>query len=197
MPRVSPMCAAAIATVVIALSLSDAKAQRRNHYGGRLNTQRLVQRIEELERRVTILERLDGPQHPDPLTVSEEGLISVEDAEQLVAVTSERQVFSERLFRKGYVSEAEMETDRYDASRAIKLLELAEATRDGNSTAEIMNEMDVLEAQHNLEIAKRQLRLAEELTARGLLGTGLPAHRRAVEDAQRELDATQTSAAQE
>ena len=186
--KISTVGVMLVAAVLVVLSWSDAEAQRRSSYDSRLNTQRLVRRIEELERRVTALERIRQGQRREEVVISNVAPMSVEVAQQHLAAAKERQAFSEKLFAKGYVSEAEMEADKFDAARAFKALQFAEAARDGQPTGQITRELEILEAENNLAMAKRQLRLAEGLTAKGVAGTNLSAHRRAVEDAQRQLD---------
>lgn len=186
--RIPSTCAILVATALVVLSWSDAAAQRRSSYGGRINTQRLVRRIEELERRVTALERIRHGQKREEIVLSADVPITVESAQQQLSAARQRQAFSEKLFGKGYVSEAEMEADRFEAARARKVLQFAEAARDGQPTETITRELRILEAENDLAVARRRLRLAEALTAKGLAGSNLPAHRKAVEDAQRQLD---------
>ena len=64
--RVPSICALLVTSVFVVLTWTSAVAQRRDFYGGRLNAQQLVRRIEQLERRVTLLERAraDGPPTP-------------------------------------------------------------------------------------------------------------------------------------
>ena len=188
--RLSSCCALMVATFFLVMPWSGAEAQRRSYYGGRLNTQRLVRRIEELERRVTALERLRGVPVAKAVNLSASP-VSVEEAEQLVATTADRHAFSERMYKKGYISEAEMEADKYEATRAELLLQLAKATRDQQPTEQLTQRFEILEAEFNLNVATRQLQLAESLTAKGLLGTDLPAYRQAVEEAKQELEAMQ------
>ncbi len=168
--RIPLTCVMLVSLCLVVASLSDAEAQRRV-YGGRLNIQQLVRRIEQLERRVAVLER-GQPRQNQPAV-----LMSVEEAERHVAAADERHAFSEKLYSKGYISETEFEADKFELARALQVLQLSEATRDGKPTEEIAGKIETLEAEHNLAVAKRRLLFA-----------GTDAHRRAVDEAQVRLD---------
>jgi hypothetical protein len=181
--RVPLICTMLLSVCVVLTRLPDAAAQRRQYYGGRLNTQQLVRRIDELERRVAALEG-NRPAKPR-VTIS----MSVERAEQYVAETQARFEFSEKMLAKGYVSQAEYDADRHAFRRAEKVLQLATATRDEQPTDDIVAKIEVLDAEYDLNVAKLQLNLVEKYAAGGFAGrAGLEGHRKAVEEAQLRLD---------
>ena len=177
------ICGLLVITSFVVILWSDAEAQRRAYYGGRLNTQQLIRRIEQLERRVTVLERAQ-PAGQQP----EEILMSLEKAEQHLAAARTRRTFSQKLHSKGYISAAEMEADKFEVARAEKMLEFARSAQDGQPTEEITSEIEILEAEHSLAFARRQLRNVEGHAAKGLVGNDLAAYRQAVEEAQQRLD---------
>jgi len=179
--RISLIAVTLVATGFVITLLSDVQAQRRV-YSGRLNIQQLVRRIEQLERRVATIERARSDRNPTKV------VMSAEKAKEHVAAAKQRQAFSEKLYSKGYISEAELEADRFEFTRALKVLQFAEAARDGKPTEDITTKIAILQAEHNLAVAKRQLQFAKSMTIKGFSVTDLGAHRRVVDEAQKRLE---------
>lgn len=174
--------------IVLAVALPNATAQRRIYGGYRgTHTQQALRRIEALEQRVAALERLVGRQMPavDP----EATVPTVEGAQRRLEAAREHLAYSQDVFRKGYISEAELETDRYLCERAEIVLEMARAAREGASLNKLESALQARDAKHDLRAAQRQLQLARRLRAQGLVGaTSIEAHREAVAEAQRRVD---------
>jgi len=190
MKRVGLVAATLFAIGLLIPSLRDAGAQRRFYDAPRgMYTQQLVRRIAVLERRVDRLERL----LPDDARAPES--VDVETAEQQVANAKQRLAYSADLFRKGYVSKAQLEAERFEFDRAEKVLQFANARRDGDSTKEIADGIAILDAEHDLAVAQRQLKVSERMTASGLTQPpGRESYQRAVDAAQNRLDAVRAQA---
>ena len=81
-----------------------------------------------------------------------------------------------------------MEADRFEFTRALKVLQFAEAARDDKPTEDITTKIAILQAEHNLAVAKRQLQFAKSMTIKEFSVTDLGAHRRVVDEAQKRLE---------
>ncbi len=191
MNRFSRIGVTLIAIVVVVTCLPNVIAQRR-FYSGQRNPLGTMRRIESLERRVSELERMVGRLAPAnaPATTS----VTVETAQQRVDAAQQRLNFTQRLYDKGYVSQAEWQENQYELSRARKVLQIARARRDGKSVAEIETEIEILDAERFLTVAKRELQLAEQFATKGLTGSNIEAHQQAVEEAKRRLDEARANA---
>ena len=151
-----------------------------------------MRRIESLERRVSELERMVGRMAPAnaPATTS----VTIETAQQRVEAAQQRLNFTQRLYDKGYISRAEWEENQYELSRARKVLQIANAWRDGESVATLESEVEILDAERFLAVAKRELLLAKQFVTKGFTGSSIEAHQRAVEEAQMQLDEARANA---
>ena len=165
-------------------SIRDAGAQRRYYDAPRgLYSQQLLRRVAVLERRVDRLERL----LPD--TAPGLASITVESAQRQVANAADRLTYSKELFRKGYISQVQLEAEQFEYSRAQKVFQFAKAVRDEAETQAIEAEIAILDAEHDLNVAQRQLKVAERMTASGLMQASvIDGHRRTVEAAQQRLN---------
>ncbi len=151
-----------------------------------------MRRIESLERRVSELERMVGRLAPAnaPVTTS----VTVETAQQRVDAAQQRLNFTQRLYDKGYISQAEWQENQYELSHARKVLQIARARRDGKSVAAIETEIEILDAERFLTVAKRELQLTEQFATKGFTGSSIEAHQRAVEEAKKRLDEARANA---
>lgn len=176
--------------------LQQAGAQRRFYSQRAAGSQSLDRRIKALEQRVLALETQLGRR--PPAEVPEGSPVSVEDANRMAEAARQRLEYSEVLHRKGYISEAELETNRFASARAEKLVQLAEAERDGQPTAELEKEISIHDAELNLAQARRQLRLAENIASQGFADrSSITTHQRAVEEAENHLRRLQEEPASE
>ena len=133
-------------------------------------------RLDQLERRVERLERLAGL---DP------GLTLAQAEARLAA--AERQLrHAERLHRKGYITTMELHADRLAALAARRQVELA---RDPPADPQALLELDVLQAEYQLALARELLERDRRLAAKGLVTEAqLRADELAVERARADLD---------
>jgi len=114
--------------------------------------------------------------------------VTIETAQQRVDAAQQRLSFSQRLYDKGYISQAEWEENQYELSRAGQVLQIARARRDGKSVAAIKNKIKILDAERFLTVAKRELQLTEQFATKGFTGSNIEAHRKAVKEAKKRLD---------
>lgn len=179
----------AIAVVCLVVGLvvggrQDAGAQRRYYDSPRgLYTQQLIRRIDDLQRRVERLERQLPP------NAREAKSVSVATAEQRVAAAKDRFEYATELFRKSYISKAQLEAERFEMKRAQKVLECSQASRDGLPIDDLAIEIAILDAEHDLAVAERQLSVTQRMVTQGFIDRAETApHRLAVEAAQRRLE---------
>ena len=114
----------------------------------------LDERIGKLEQRVTTLERLLLVQ--SGVTVAESRLAAAEETLQ----------YTERLHKKGFVTQLQLEAGKLAVARALKELQLAKAAQKEKKS---VLEIEVLKAEHNLSIATAHLRFSERLRQRGFV----------------------------
>ena len=177
MKKITLICVVVLAAGWIVRPARDADAQRRYSWGRRSQPADLIRRIANLELRVAGLEQALNRKAPPAVGVGH--VVSVEEAEQSAANAKERLRFSRDRFRKGFISEAEMAEHNFAAKRAETVLRLAQAVRDGQPQKPLENELEILEAEHFLGQAKRQLKYARGVTALGF-DAQLEAHREAL-----------------
>lgn len=118
----------------------------------------LTNQVDRLNNRVATLERL-------LLTRIIEA--SPEGADYLQAeldVAEDRLEHSTRLFEKGYISELQLQGERFSVERARLRLELAQMAADA---AEFSSSIQLFEAQAKLDLALQRLEQSERLSARG------------------------------
>jgi multidrug resistance efflux pump len=137
----------------------------------------IEKRLGELEQRVDRLERR--------LVVTPE----LTKAESRLAAAREKLEHTERLYKKGYVSELQVEADRLAVAKARQELQLAKADR---TRRHALLEIDVLQAEHKLAIATERLRFRERLRIKGYVtDSQVQTDKIAAERARRELERAQ------
>lgn len=173
-----------LCALVFLLHAREAGAQRRSSG----QNPELLWRLQQLERRVDMLERAAG-RNPEPTTIAATGL-SVEDAEERVKSAAANLEYCERVFSRGYISAHERDSARFAHARSSKLLELAKAIRANDGTAlRLQLELVELAAEQDLALAERQRQSIELLADKGLVsGTELQLHDRAVNFARQHLE---------
>ena len=192
MSKIFSPAAVLLSVALLVTLLQHAGAQRRygrssyrtprNLYG-----QQLVRRIDLLEQRVRILDRLANLATPDSFSAAPAHL-TVESAQQQLAEAEERLKTTEYQFRKGAASEAEVEARKFERQRARLLVKLGTAAQNDQPTKGIEAEIEIVGAEHYLATAKRSLDLTQRLAAKGLARpSNLDAHKQAVEEAQKLL----------
>ena len=141
--------------------------------------------MSELERMIGRLAPANAPVTPS---------VTVETARQRVDNAQQRLSFTQRLYDKGYISQAEWVENQYELSHARKVLQFALARRDGKSVTAIETEIEILDAEHFLTVAKRELQLTEQYATKGFTGSSVEAHQKAVEEAKKRLDEARANA---
>ncbi|MBN83777.1 MAG: hypothetical protein CMJ70_26945 [Planctomycetaceae bacterium] len=191
-------------TAALLLSRPQLTAQRRSfgrpsglyQRSNTMQSQALMTRLRQLERRVGDLERL--LQRPD--TKSTVSVPDVAEAQRQLTASHQHFEFARQSYRKGYISQAEFEASDFDFQRAKKRLEMAKAADRPAELKELQLDIDTLDAQEDLALAKRRLKYATHIAAQGYPDqAAVEAHRQLVVDAEtrlRELTGpTQTDAA--
>lgn len=117
---------------------------------------RLEQRINQLEQRVEQLERI----------LFSNSKLPVADAENRLAATQHILDASEKLFAKGFITEAQLQQDRFDVQQAVQELKLSKAE---HREYEIAGEMDLLNAKQWLSQANQQLKYTRELARKNFV----------------------------
>ena len=119
----------------------------------------LAAKVRQLEKRVARLERL-------LLVVRPSVRKTLSEAEQGLGVAKQQLEFSERMARKGYITQLELAGARYAVEKARKQLALAK----GEATAQRTEvEIQVLEAEHNVTAATEKLQISKRMVAKGYL----------------------------
>ena len=111
-------------------------------------------RIHELERRIEILEQV----------VFATSKLSVFDAERNLQAARNRLADSKKLFLKGFITDIQLEQDRFHVDRARREIELARAT---SGSRRVAMEIDLMQAKHNLKLSKYNLQHTRQLAGRG------------------------------
>lgn len=111
-------------------------------------------RVEKLEQRVDRLEEI----------LFNTVRLTVFDAERKLAEAEQRLENSQSLFIKGFITDQQLQQDRYRVERAKQELKLAKSERGGRK---ISMEIEVMEAKRNLEVASQRLEFTERLAKRG------------------------------
>ncbi|MGI9518857.1 MAG: hypothetical protein ACR2NP_17515 [Pirellulaceae bacterium] len=168
-----PVFSICILVVLTSVSASTCLAQES------AKEQDLAERVATLENRVAHLERL-------LFTTTQ---LSEYEARRRLAEAKIRKRESERLHLRGHLSIAQVEYDRFVVQRAERELDMALA-REGQFR--IAAEIDVLQAEYDVRLARQQLRFNEEKLGRGFVTADQVAHNeRQVTEAERLLAAAQ------
>ena len=122
--------------------------------------------------------------------------LSVAQAERRLADAQQVSSHSEKLFAKGFITEAQLQQDRFDLEQAQQELKLANTER---RQQKIAAEMDILNAKQNLTEAKQRLEYTQQLTGKGFASqrqlqraqTDVDLAERVLKNAQLKLEATE------
>ena len=151
-----------------------------------LGNQALMSRIARLERRVADLERLlDREVIPAPPLTPD-----LPDALRRLTAAKNRLAFSERSFRKGFISEAEFESSQFEFQRAQKRVAMARAADRPDELERLSHEIEILEAEEDLGLARRRLKYAKHIESQGFPDqAAVQIHQQLVEEAEARLKA--------
>ena len=119
----------------------------------------LSKRVGDLERRIATLERL-------LLARSLGSETDVTEIESRLAAAEEQLQRTERLFKKGFVTNLQLETAKSTVARVLKELQLAKAAQ---RDRQIVLEGEVLDATQKLMAATQRLKFSERLRAKGFV----------------------------
>ncbi len=114
------------------------------------NEEKLEQKFNLLEQRVERLEQI----------LLSAAKMTVAEAERRLVETQHTVEASEKLFAKGFITESQLQQDRFDVQQAIQELKLATAE---HREYELAGEMDLLNAKQWLTEAKQQLDYTRKL----------------------------------
>ena len=179
-------------TAALLLSRPQLTAQRRSfgrpsglyQRSNTMQSQALMTRLRQLERRVGNLERLLQRPGAEP-TVSVPG---VAEAQRQLTASHQHFEFARQSYRKGYISQAEFEASDFDFQRAKKRLAMAKAADQPAALKQFQLDIDTLDAQEDLALAKRRLKYATHIAAQGYPDqAAVEAHRQLVVDAETRL----------
>ena len=136
----------------------------------------LESRVAVLEARLERLERI----------LFATSVLSVFEAERNLAEAEARLLESERLFLRGFLTDAQVAQDRFNFDRAKQELRLVKNMSDGRR---ITAEIDLMAARNTFRQAKEQLQTSESLARRGFSSeTQINSNRQQVEVARQELE---------
>ena len=189
-------------TVAALLYGSHLTAQRRSfgrpsglyQRSNNMQSQALMTRIRQLERRVGDLERL--LQRPG---VAETTVVpSVAEAQRHLTASHQHFEFSKQSYRKGYISQAEFDASHFDFQRAEKRLEMARVADQPAALKLLQREIDTIDAKEDLALAQRRLKYATHIAAQGYPDqAAVEAHRQLVLEAEARLEELTSQAAPE
>ena len=174
------------------LSRPQLKAQRRSfgrpsglyQRSNTMQSQALMTRLRQLERRVRDLERL----LQRPVTEATASVPSVAEAQRQLTASHQHFEFAKQSYRKGYISQAEFEASDFDLQRAKKRLDMAKAVDQPAALEQLQLDIDTLDAQEDLALAKRRLKYATHIAAQGYPDqAAVEAHRQLVFEAEARL----------
>ena len=112
----------------------------------------------------------------------------VAEAQRQLTASHQHFEFARQSYRKGYISQAEFEASDFDFQRAKKRLEMAKAADRPAELKELQLDIDTLDAQEDLALAKRRLKYATHIAAQGYPDqAAVEAHRQLVVDAETRL----------
>ena len=179
-------------TAALLLTRPQLTAQRRSfgrpsglyQRSNTMQSQALMTRLRQLERRVGDLERL----LQRPGTKSTVSVPGVAEAQRQLTASHQHFEFARQSYRKGYISQAEFEASDFDFQRAKKRLEMAKAADRPAALKELQLDIDTLDAQEDLALAKRRLKYATHIAAQGYPDqAAVEAHRQLVFEAEARL----------
>ncbi len=118
-----------------------------------------TERIEQLEKRVTILEKI----------LFSTAKLDTQRAERLLADRLARLKDSRRLFASGLITEFELQQDQRQVEEARREMELATTESRQN---QLVSELELIEAERNLKFATEQLEYRRRMSSRGFATKG-------------------------
>ena len=181
-----------ILTAAVLLARPHLTAQRRSfgrpsgiyQRSNNMQSQALMTRLRQLERRVGDLERL--LQRPGTEAITR--VPSVAAAQRQVTASHQQFKFAKQSYRKGYISQAEFEASDFDFQRAKKRLEMAQTADQPAKLKQLQLDIDTLDAKEELALAKRRLKYATHIAAQGYPDqAAVEAHRQLVVEAETRL----------
>ena len=130
---------------------NEAKKKGKVHY---TKEEKLQQRIKKLEQRLALIERV----------LFSTSKLDTTRAERELAEAKLKLKNSQSLHARGYVSQLQLEYDQVEVDRAQRELELATSTINLKQKA---SELDVLEAEYQLKVARDRLDTRTSLSRKG------------------------------